>query len=541
MTSNVRKIVILGGGFGGVYTARHLASLLQPGEASVTLVNRENYSVYQPMLPEVISGSIGFTDVVSPIRQLAPHTELITREVESIDLKNKIVTVSPGFRPRSMEITYDYLVIALGGVTDYSGKPGLLENAKPFRTLADALSLRSHLIHVLEEAEFEADPLFRAKLLTFVVAGGGFSGVEVIAELHDFVHHVKGNFPRLRDEEIRCVLVHSGDRILPEITPHLGVFAHKLLAKRGIEIRLLDSLVSATSERAILKSAIEIPTKTIVSTVPSAIAPVLQRLDCAKEKGRLQVNRKLELVSYEGQVWALGDCASIVTKSGTPVPPTAQHATREATTVAGNIAACLRGEESSEFDFEGLGKLGSLGRYSAVAEILGVRVSGLPAWFLWRTIYLMKMPSLYRKVRIGLDWMIALFFHPDLVEVRDIHGSSFARQHFEPGDLVFLQGELGDCVYVIEKGECEVFREQDGKVEHLAVLHADDYFGEMAVLTDSTRNATVLVRTPMDVLLIPKSDFQLLKSSVPAFGEFFSKLARDRTPPESESRGTPVF
>jgi NADH dehydrogenase len=273
----------------------------------------------------------------------------------------------------------------------------------------------------------------------------------------------------------------------------------------------------------------------------TAIAPVLQRLDCAKEKGRLQVNRKLELVSYEGQVWALGDCASIVTKSGTPVPPTAQHATREATTVAGNIAACLRGEESSEFDFEGLGKLGSLGRYSAVAEILGVRVSGLPAWFLWRTIYLMKMPSLYRKVRIGLDWMIALFFHPDLVEVRDIHGSSFARQHFEPGDLVFLQGELGDCVYVIEKGECEVFREQDGKVEHLAVLHADDYFGEMAVLTDSTRNATVLVRTPMDVLLIPKSDFQLLKSSVPAFGEFFSKLARDRTPPESESRGTRVL
>ena len=283
MTSEKKRIIILGGGFGGVYTARHLGRLLKPDEASVTLINRENYSVYQPMLPEVISGSIGLTDVVSPIRQLSPGTALITREVEQIDLKAKTVTVSPGFRPRSMEVAYDYLVIALGGITDYSGKPGLLEHAKPFRTLADALSLRSHLIHVLEEAELETDTQFRKKLLTFVVAGGGFSGVEVIAELHDFVHLVKDNYPRLRREEIRCVLVHSGDRILPEIAGHLAVFAHKLLAKRGVEIRLLDRLVTATSERAILKSGMEIPTKTIISTVPMAIARVLQNLDYERE------------------------------------------------------------------------------------------------------------------------------------------------------------------------------------------------------------------------------------------------------------------
>ncbi|MFZ0886623.1 MAG: cyclic nucleotide-binding domain-containing protein, partial [Candidatus Acidiferrales bacterium] len=199
-----------------------------------------------------------------------------------------------------------------------------------------------------------------------------------------------------------------------------------------------------------------------------------------------------------------------------------------------NIAASIRGGKSTEFDFDGLGKLGSLGRYSAVADILGLRVSGFPAWFLWRSIYLMKMPSLYRRVRVGFAWMIGLLFHPDLVQVRDIHESSLARQHFEPGDVVFFQGELGDCVYVIESGECEVFREQDGKMEHLAILRADDYFGEMAVLTDTTRNATVLARTPMDVLLISKTDFQMLKSSVPAFGEFFSKLARDRTSPVSK-------
>lgn len=537
MTSNKKAVVILGGGFGGVYTARHLASMLRPDEASITLINRENYCVYQPMLPEVISGSIGLTDVVSPIRDLSPNTELITREVLNIDLKNKTVTLSPGFRPRSLEIPYDYLVIALGGVTDHSSRPGLLEHALPFRTLADALALRSHLIHVLEEAEVESDPQFRKKLLTFVVAGGGFSGVEVIAELRDFIEHAKNNYARLRREQIRCILVHSGDRILPEISADLAVFAHKLLAKRGVEIRLLDRLVAATSERAILKSAVEIPTKTIVSTVPMAIAPVLQKLDCAKDKGRLKVNRRLELAGYEAQVWALGDCAAIVTKSGNPVPLTAQHATREAKTVGGNVAASLRGTQSSEFDFEGLGKLGALGHYSAVADILGWRVSGLPAWFLWRAIYLLKLPGLYRKVRVGLDWMIALLFRPDLVQVRDVRDSNIVRQHFEPGDVVFFQGELGDCVYVIEKGECEVFRDQDGAMEHLAILRADDYFGEMAVLTDSTRNATVMVRTPMDVLLIPKCDFHLLKSAVPTFGEFFSKLARDRAAP-GKSKGT---
>ena len=215
MADNPKRILILGGGFGGVYTARYLEKLLKPSEASIHLVNRENYWVYQPMLPEVISGSIGITDVVSPIRRLCPRTHLVMREVEEIDLKNKVVIVSPGFKPRRMELPYDYLVIALGGVTNFYGMPGMIENAKPFRTLADALVLRNHVLHALEEAEVETDPEVRAKLLTFVVGGGGFSGVEVVAELNDFIRRVKRNYLRLRDQPVRCVLVHSRDRILP--------------------------------------------------------------------------------------------------------------------------------------------------------------------------------------------------------------------------------------------------------------------------------------------------------------------------------------
>jgi len=523
-----KRILILGGGFGGIYTARQLEKILKPEEASIQLVNQENYWVYQPMLPEVISSSIGITNVVSPIRRLCKRTHLVMREVENIDLKNKLVTVSAGFKPRKLELSYDYLVIALGAVTNFYGMPGMIENAKPFRTLADALALRNHILHALEEADVETDPQLRAKLMTFVIAGGGFSGVEVVAELNDFIHGVKRNYHRLRDQPARVVLVHAGDRILPEMTEKLGLFAQKILSKRGVEIILNDRLSAASSEKAIFKSGVEIPCKTIVSTVPSALSPVLEKLVCTKDRGRLLVNGNMELAGYEGVVWALGDCASAKTKAGNIVPPTAQHAIREATTVAINIRAKMKGGPTSIFAFEGLGKLGSLGHFSAVAEVFGAKVSGIMAWLLWRGIYLMKMPGIDRKVRIALDWFIALVFAPDLVQVKMLHESGVERQHFEAGETIFNQGDIGDNVYVIEKGRVEVVRETGGASKHIADLGPEDYFGEMAVLADVSRNATVLATTPVDLLLIHKDDFNQLKTSVKNFREAFEKTAEER-------------
>ena len=527
-----KRILILGGGFAGVYVARRLEKILRPDEATIQLVNQENYSVYQPMLPEVISGSIGLTDIVSPIRHLCPRTQLIMREVESIDLARKVVTVSPGFRPRQLELPYDYLVIALGGVTNFYGMPGMIEHGKPFRTLADALALRNHLIQVLEEADVETDSDLRRKLLTFVVAGGGFSGVELIAELNDFVHRVKTNYPRLRNETVRCVLVHPKDHILPEMDEKLALFAENILTKRGVEILSNDRVTAATSEKAVLKSGKEIPCKTLASTVPSAVPAVLQKLDCAKDKGRLVANSKLELAGFESQVWAVGDCAAVSTVAGNPVPPTAQHATRAAELTADNIAATMRGGQARGFEFEGLGKLASLGHFSAIAEIMGVRISGFPAWVLWRAIYLMKMPGINRKVRIGLDWLIALLFPPDLVQIKATRESGITRQHFEAGETVFHQGDLGDNVYIIEKGLCAVLRGE----EHVADLGAGDYFGEMAVLGNVSRNATVQAVTATDVLLIPRGDFRQLKTSVPAFGAVFEDLARRRAETNQQPR-----
>ena len=530
-----REILILGGGFAGVYTALYLEKALRPEEASISLVNRENYFVYQPLLPEVVSGSIGITDIVSPIRRLCRRTKLIMRQVREIDLEKRIVTVSPGFRPRTMEIPFDHLVISLGGITNFYGMPGMVEHALPFRTLSDAIAVRNHLVRVLEEADVESNPELRRKLLTFVVAGGGFSGVEVIAELNDFVRAVARIYPRIQSEEIRCVLVHSGDRILPEMVEGLAMFAHKLLTKRGVEVCLKDRLGTATSEKAILKSGNEIPSKTIISTVPSAPAPVLQELDCPKARGRLLADTQLQLhPGYEGHVWVLGDCASIKTESGTRVPPTAQHATREAKTVADNIAAAIHGGKRTVFDFEGLGKLGSLGHHSAVAEILGVRVSGFLAWLIWRFVYLMKMPGISQKFRVASDWFINLLFPPDLVQLKVDSPSGIFPQHFEPGEVVFNQGDLGDSVYVIQSGECEVLRESDGQQDQIATLGSGDYFGEMAVLSDLTRGATVKAAKPTNVLVIPKDEFDLLKENVPVFDQFFRELAESRADPNAQ-------
>src|SRR5437588_2026360 len=355
MERSRKRVVILGGGFGGVYTAQYLEKALgRRDDFEIILVNKENYFVFQPMLPEVISGSIGITDTVSPIRRLLPRTNVHVRDIESIDLKNKTITTSPGFRPHPHVIDYDYLVLALGNVTDFRGLRGLPEHALPFKNLADALHLRNHLIRALEEAAIETDDMeLRRQLLTFVVAGGGFSGVEVAAELNDFVRDVARNYRGIDPAEIRVVLVHSQDRILPEVSEKLALFAQKILIKRGVEIRLRTRLEAATGEEAILAGGEMIPTRTLVSTVPSSPHPLLESLDLAKGKGgRLIANASLAVQGADS-VWALGDCAQIPTKEGGFAPPTAQHAIRQAKTTANNIVASIRGGSKSEFAFGG--------------------------------------------------------------------------------------------------------------------------------------------------------------------------------------------
>ena len=525
------QIVILGGGFGGVYTALALEKALgSRNDYDLVLVNKENYFVFQPMLPEVISGTIGLTDVVSPLRRLLPRTDIHVRDVESVDLEKKLVTTSPGFKPHPHVIPFDHLVLAMGTVTDFRGLPGLPEHALPFKNLGDALALRNHVIRALEEASIERhDMELRTQLLTFVVAGGGFSGVEVAAELNDFVRAVARSYPRIDPAEIRVILLHAQDRILPEMDASLALFAQKILRGRGVEIRLETRLASATGNAALLAGGEAIPTRTLVSTVPAFPHPLIQALAVPKAKnGRIVTNGHLQ-VEGTSNVWAVGDCARISNPDGMVVPPTAQHATRQADVAAHNILVAIRGAgKPRTFAFGGLGKMGSLGHHSAVAEILGVKLSGFMAWWVWRTIYLMKMPGWGRRLKVASSWTLDLVLPPELVELRFGSSQGITQEHYEPGQDVFRQGELGDRLYIILSGGAAV-RRRDGEEERvLAQLAPGQCFGEMALVNMATRNATVTCTAAMDVLSLPKKEFAVLAANLPDLRRSFERLAVER-------------
>ncbi|MBI4427859.1 MAG: FAD-dependent oxidoreductase [Ignavibacteriales bacterium] len=529
--SHKPRVVILGGGFAGVYAAMELESqLANRDDFEITLVNKENYFVFQPMLPEVISGSIGILDTVSPIRRLLPKTRLIVRDVEALDLQQKNITLSQGFRPRPYSLQYDYLVFALGNVTDFRGMVGLPEHALPFKNLADAIFLRNHVIHVLEEAGIESDPELRQQLLTFVIAGGGFSGVEVCAELNDFVRHAAKLYRGIEQTDIRVVLLHSSERILDrEVSKELGLYAEELLYKRGVEIRLKTRLRSASSDAAILTTDERIPTKTLVSTVPSSPHPLIDGLDIPKDKGKIKCNGFLEVESLDG-VWAVGDCALIPNPSGEGFcPPTAQYAIREGTTAARNIVVSVRGGQKKQFQFKGLGKMGSLGYRSAVAELFDYfRFSGFLAWFLWRTIYLWKLPGLDRKIKVGLAWALDLLIPPELVQLKLGTAQGVAQAHFEPGEVVFRQGDLGDSLYILLRGEAEVVREDHGEQKVIAHLQPGEFFGEMALLNQKTRWATIRCIKPTDVLTVKKGDFTALVANLPDMRQTFENVMAKR-------------
>ena len=524
--------MILGGGFAGVYTARHLERMLTREERSrveITLVSKENYVVFQPLLPEVISGSVDMLHVISPIRRLAPRTRLVTREVEAIDLDRRVVRLAPGHRPRPLDLEYDHLVVAMGNRLDGSQIPGVPEHAIPFKYLGDALRLRNHVVGRLEEASIETDAAERRPLLTFVVAGGGFSGVECIAELQDFLHDAVRSYPSIDRREIRLILLQRDARILPELTEPLAVFAQGVLAKRGIEIRLETGLKSmsarsVTVEHKVTKAQETIAAGTCVATVPAGPHPVVASLPVA-ERGRLPANEFLETV--RPGVWALGDCASVKLADGSVSPPTAQHALRQAKTCAGNILATVRGRRMSAFEFAGLGKLASLGRRNAVAEILGMRIRGLPAWLLWRGVYASKFPGFDGQLRLLADWILDAFLPRNITQLRVTHAEAVEREHFQAGETVFAAGDFGDKVYFVVRGE--LVAERDGGC--IATLAEGAVFGEAALLSMSARNATVRAASAADVVSVSREAFAAIVRHVPGVAPAMERIFNERTQP----------
>ena len=416
-----KRILILGSGFGGLYTALHLEKkLARNPDIEITLVNRENFFLFTPMLHEVAASDLDFTHIVNPVRKLLHRVQFFHGEIRSIDLTKRCVLVAHGDENHDHELSYDYLVLALGSVTNFYHLPGLAENSLTMKSLSDAIRLRNHLIKNLEEADFECCGATRERLLTVVVAGGGFAGVETIAAVNDFIREAVGFYPRLSKAELRIVLIEATGAILPELGPKLGVYARRKLAERGVEFLMNTAVKSILNRKIALSDGAVIETNTLLWTAGVSPNPLLEVLDCEKERGRLITNEFLEVNGNPG-VWALGDCAAVPDPAtGKPCPPTAQHALRQGKIAAHNIIVAIRGGNRKRFQFKTIGALATIGRRTGVARIMGVNFSGFVAWWMWRTIYLSKLPRFEKKVRVALDWTLDLLFSKDLVQFIDV-------------------------------------------------------------------------------------------------------------------------
>jgi NADH dehydrogenase len=419
-----QQIVILGGGFAGVTTAEKLEHVFGADRSvSFTLVSEANALLFTPMLAEVAASSLEPTHISSPLRTSLRRTNVVRRRVMAIDLNKRCVYLEPDPLARadeSNELPFDQLVLALGSVSNYLGMKGVEENAFDYKTLLDAIRIRNHVIDMFERADRETDPETRQALVTFVIAGGGFAGVELAGGLNDFARGVLVYYPHIPPEAIKIILVHSRETILPELSESLGQYALERMAERGVTFKLKVRLADARPGVVVLSSGEEIRTETLVWTAGVRPNPVLQTLPVERDKrGAVVVDSALAVPSHPG-LWAVGDCAAITdAKTGQPCPPTAQFALREAYTLAHNIHASLRRRPLKPFHFNAIGVLCVVGHHTACAEIKGFRFSGLLAWLMWRGIYLAKLPSLERQVRVLVDWLIELFFPRDIVQTID--------------------------------------------------------------------------------------------------------------------------
>jgi NADH dehydrogenase len=435
------RVLILGGGFGGVTTAQNLEKRLRGRrDVEIWLVSSDNFLLFTPLLPEVCSGILEPRHVVAPLRGMVRRrfTWCVTADVEKVDVKARRVSVMGG-DGRPHRLSYDTLVMALGGVTHTFGIPGIEEHAMGMKTLADAFSLRNRIIEMLERAEIEDNPAARRAQLTFVVGGAGASGVETVGEIEGFIRHLRHRYyPEIREDEISIHLVELGDQVLREMTSDMGDYAARRLARRGIQIHLGTPLTKVNEHEVVVGKGTAghtIPTRTLIWTGGVRPAPAVADSGIEVDHAGRAVTRPTMETSHDG-VFAIGDCAAIPDSAdpmGRAFAPTAQNAVREGRQLAANIVARIDGRTMAPFRYRPLGTLASIGRRTGAGTVLGIHVRGWLAWFMWRGYYWSRLPGLSRKVHVALDWFLTALFGADPVQlkvedVRSAMGSSGRRR-----------------------------------------------------------------------------------------------------------------
>lgn len=421
-------LLILGGGFGGLYAALELERA-NNSAVRVTLVSKENFFLFTPMLHEVAASDLGPAEIVNSIRKLLKRTRFVCGEVESVDIEQRQVVVSHGSGIDAHELSFDFLILALGSVNNFYNLPGVEQGALTIKSLGDALFLRNQAIASLEQEDFERSLGGGKKRIVYVVAGGGFAGVETAAALNDFLREAIQFYQYLDRDDLEVVLVHAEGTLLPELDEKLGQYAHRKLEQKGIRV-LTNTSVTGYRERTVLLGDNAIPDATLVWAGGIGANPVISALKCIKDRGRVVVDDCLRLAGSE-HIFAVGDCA-VVRDPATqkPAPPTAQHALREGRLAARNVLAAIERRPLKPFRYKMLGQLASLGRHTAVANIFGWRFSGFFAWWLWRTIYLIKLPRLEKKIRVALSWTLDVAFSRELVQILTLRAAEIEARGF---------------------------------------------------------------------------------------------------------------
>ena len=511
------RVVCLGGGWVAIYLARALHTAVRKGEVKLTVVSRDNYSTVHGLIAEMLTCKIQPQQIISSVREMIVPAHLHNAEVESVDVSSQRVLTRRSLDGRAYTLPYDHLVVGVGSVEDFSRYAGIADHTFPLKTFADCYRLRNHLVSVVEMASIETNPEERRRLLTFVVAGGNYAGVEVACDLVDYFRFLtRKRYPELKTEEFRVVLVEAGPRILPELgkrLPYLVRYAEKHVARLGLEVHLNSGLHAATAEQAVLRSGDRIPTHTIITCTGMKSSPLLDQFPYERDpRGRL-VTDQFCRVPGAINVWAGGDCAAVPHPDGGTCPPLAHYAQKAGFNIGTNIVRAAAGKPLKPYSFNGLGEACTLGHRCAIAHMKGIPACGYLAWIGWRFIVLtMFVPSWTRRVRLMFDWWLSLILGRDVVNPRMDERGAIYHSLYEPGQIIVAAGETRRYHYLVESGELDVISNDRGGEVLLGSLSAGNYFGDV---TRPSPDCCIRARTRVRLLAIDREAADALSAVRP--------------------------
>jgi NADH dehydrogenase len=526
-----KRVLILGGGHAGVRCARELIKHRRSSdEVDITVVSRENVEVWHGLMPQIVSGVLQAQHVLIPLREILPGVTIYTREIESIDPLARRAVLSLGGESDEVALEADYLVIALGSVTDLSRFPGLTEHALQTKTIGDFIHLRNHLIEMLEAASVTSDPAERQRRLTFVIAGAGYAGVEIASEANEFLRASLRSYPMIAPAELRVITVDILTRVLPTFNDQLAQRVVDRMRSRGIELRLGVGIKEATAGAIVLADGSRIETRSIIATVGIGTNPLVRGMPIELQRGRIPCDPFCRVPGWPG-VYATGDNAAVPdAASGQPFGAMVMVAFGEGRQAAHNILADIRGEPPAPCHPARFGEVALLSRRYGVAQVRGVALHGWLASLVSRGLFLSFMPTWRRRFGLALHWMGTAVLPDNLTPLPLGRSNTVVPMRFGPGETIVREGELSGRFYVITAGEVEVFQRVDGQEQKIRKLGPGDHFGEIGALSSGRRTATVRTLTATSVLSLARQDFAALVEHLPALHDALTQPYPDTRP-----------